>query len=42
MTHHLAHDDAIWALVEAVVARVTARGARWATLPALIDEPRAF
>lgn len=37
MTHHLAHDPAIWALVEAVVERMTARGARWTSLAALID-----
>jgi len=37
MTHHLAHDPAIWALVETVVTRLTAGGARWTSLAALID-----
>lgn len=32
MTHHLVHDDAIWALVEAVTMRMTARGAKWVSL----------
>jgi hypothetical protein len=29
MTHHLVHDEAIWALVEAVTGRLTAGGAAW-------------
>jgi len=29
MTHHLVHDEAIWALVEGVVARLTSAGATW-------------
>jgi hypothetical protein len=29
MTHHLVHDDAIWALVETVVTRLTSAGATW-------------
>jgi len=36
MTHHLVHDEAIWELMEAVVGRMTARGARWVSLGDLI------
>ena len=39
MTHHLAHDEAVWDLVEATVARLTNRGAQWTSLAALI-QPR--
>ena len=36
MTHHLVHDEAIWDLVEAVVTRMSERGARWVSLGDLI------
>lgn len=39
MTHHLAHDAAIWELVETVARHLTARGARWGALEALMPRP---
>ncbi len=41
MTHHLVHDEAIWNLVEAVVIRMTERGARWVSLKSLVDASTA-
>ena len=41
MTHHLAHDEAVWTLVETVVGRLTDRGARWAALPDFLTDPAA-
>lgn len=37
MTHHLAHDEAVWALVAGLARRLTARGARWAALGDLLE-----
>ena len=36
MTHHLAHDEAIWTTVEGLTRRLTKRGARWISLPDLV------
>jgi len=36
MTHHLAHDEAIWATVEGLARRLTERGARWVSLSDLV------
>ncbi len=41
MTHHLAHDDAIWELTDAVVTRLTHGGAIWTSLPSLIDDAQS-
>lgn len=38
MTHHLVHDDAIWALCEALVRRLSERGGRWIRASALFSQ----
>ena len=41
MTHHLAHDDAVWAFVDELTTRLATRGARWAALATLISQGEA-
>lgn len=36
MTHHLVHDDAIWELTEALVKRISERGAQWKSATEII------
>ena len=40
LTHHLAHDDAVWGFVETTVAVISAHpAARWAPVPELFETP---
>lgn len=41
MTHHLVHDDAIWAAVETLVTRLTQGGGRWISARDLLTRTSA-